>query len=138
MNDSQKFAKLLRTIVNTEIRKVIKEELADILREGLQSTISEMKMSNTKKADKKMYKNSSFSDILNETKFNDVTSNSKIDSYRTMMNNVYTTNDVQAVNLHDSETNSNMQIPDTVSKALTKDYSALMKAIDQKNKERRS
>jgi dihydroorotate dehydrogenase len=138
MNDSQKFAKLLRTIVNTEIRKVIKEELADILREGLQSTISEMKMSNTKKADKKMYKNSSFSDILNETKFNDVTSNSKIDSYRTMMNNVYTTNDVQAVNLHDPETNSNMQIPDTVSKALTKDYSALMKAIDQKNKERRS
>lgn len=140
MNDSQKFVNMLRTIVNTEIRKVIKEELTDILREGLQSTISEMKQPTkqpTKQPSKKMYTQSAFSDILNETTMID--NNKTIDSYRTMMDTVYTTNNIDTISsIRDEETNTNMQIPDMVSKALNRDYSSLMKAIDKKNKERRS
>ena len=75
--DTKKFIQTLRKVVQEEVRAVIKQELTEILQEGLQPTISELQTTKqpiqeqvsrpiTKKK-KALFKKNKFSDILNDT-----------------------------------------------------------------------
>ena len=145
-----------KTLVNalkSAVREVIKEELTEILREGLQSTVAEMKQPvNTKKpteiAKRKTgvkFSKNNYSDILNET--TSMREQTNVPSYSELMNEEMETlsftyrnalgfgMQCQAVApqiMQDPESGKNMKVDPVVAKAMTRDYSALMKAIDKK------
>jgi len=149
--EQKKFIQVLRKIVKEEVRSVIKEELTEILHEGLQSTVNELtnKQPITKKPAvvKKhgMFKENKFASILNETEVTrETTSTSK---YADLMNediimdssnarNFGMQRTLQSVNtpsIQDAETGQSIVVEDkAVANAMTRDYSALMKAIDKK------
>jgi hypothetical protein len=145
-----------KTLVNalkSAVREVIKEELTEILREGLQSTVTEMKQPvNTKKPTEivkrktgvKFSKNN-YSDILNET--TSMREQTNVPSYSELMNEEmetlsFTSRNAQGFGMQrqaaapqvieDPESGKNMKVDPIVAKAMTRDYSALMKAIDKK------
>jgi len=145
-----------KTLVNalkSAVREVIKEELTEILREGLQSTVTEMKQPvNTKKPMEtpkkttgvKFYKNN-FSDVLNET--TSMREQFTMPSYAELMNEEmetmkFTSRNAQGFGMQrqaaapmimeDPDTGKNMKVDPIIAKAMTRDYSALMKAIDKK------
>lgn len=145
-----------KTLVNalkTAVREVIKEELSDILREGLQTTVTEMKQSSKtekpiktpKRTTGVKFSKNNFSDILNETtSMRDQTS---VPSYTELMNEEmetmkFTSQNAQGFGMQrqssvpqvieDPDTGKNMKVDPVVAKAMTRDYSALMKAIDKK------
>lgn len=148
------------------VREVIKEELTEILLEGLQSTINEMsqpkkstktetvrvasKMVNdTSRKPKVHFNENKWASILNETEaINDKTM--PVESFVDLMNESYDTisftsadarnfitqkqlhsTEVPSV-MHDPETGKNFEVKPEVAAALTRDYSALMKAINAK------
>tara|TARA_R110001606_G_scaffold68425_4_gene155957 strand:- start:127 stop:576 length:450 start_codon:yes stop_codon:yes gene_type:complete len=139
--------KALVKALKTAVREVIKEELTDILREGLQSTVTELqtesvaKTTTRKSKPKKnsLFKENKFADILNET--NELKSEG---SYAELMKEEmsFTSADAQGFGMmqnntstqimEDPETGKNMQVDPVVSKALNRDYRGLMKAIDKK------
>jgi hypothetical protein len=156
-----KLISVLKQVVAEEVRKVIKEELSEILQEGLQSTINEMKTdvvsktSNVKsvqqRAHRKVnFKENKFSSILNETE--SLRENTPLDmnSYAELMTEDITMTSADAMNfgvarktgmqtnmsapaiITDPETGKNMQVDPALASVLTRDYSALMKAIDNK------
>lgn len=158
--DSKTLVKVLKKVVREEVRSVIKEELTEILQEGLQSTINEMSLTETvteqlvppvKKKRKVEFKKNKFSDILNETD-----SLREQSPYGAAMNQplnediVMTSANAQGFGavrekmraqmmgietptvVQDPETGRTLQVNDTVAKAMTRDYSALMKAMDKK------
>ena len=157
-----KLISVLKQVVADEVRKVIKEELSEILQEGLQSTINEMKtdvVSKTapvktsaqpKPKRKVNFKENKFSSILNETE--SLRENTPLDmnSYAELMTEDITMTSVDAMNfgaarkmpiqrnmaapsvMTDPETGKNMQVDPVLASVLTRDYSALMKAIDNK------
>ena len=154
--DTKKFISVFRNVVREEIRNVIKEELTEILREGLQSTISEMKQP-TKKAPvtetkrvtprkRVSFEETKFSDILNET--DPLVENTPTTSYAQMMNEEmetlkFSSRDAQGFGMarqsqsapsvmEDPETGKTYEVDPVVQKALTRDYSALMGAINKK------
>ena len=144
------------------VREVIKEELTEILREGLQSTINEMAkpkqqivrkplQSGTtniaRKASAQFHENK-FASILNETNPLSETHN-PLESYSALMNESYddtlsfTSRDSQGFisnqqyastpsTMYDPETGKDFEVKPEVAQALTRDYSALMKAIAAK------
>ena len=139
--------KALVKALKTAVREVIKEELTDILREGLQSTVTEMQTESVAKKPVKtskprktsLFKENKFSDILNETQglqsegtyaelMQDEMSFSSADAqgFGMMRNNASTQI------MEDPETGKNMQVDPIVAKAMNRDYSALMKAMDKK------
>ena len=148
-----------KTLVNAlkvAVREVIKEELTDILREGLQSTVNELTTESKeikpflpKRKPKKsvMYtKNNKINDALNDTT---VESEGGVPSYSELMKEgmpdmTFNSNDAQGFGMmrngaagqpqvmQDPETGRNMEIDPIIANAITKDYSSLMKAIDQK------
>lgn len=142
--------KALVKALKTAVREVIKEELTDILREGLQSTVTELQTESVakptvrKSKPKKtsLFKENKFADILNETNglqsgdsyselmkegMSDMSFSSKdAQGFGMMQNNVST----QV--MEDPETGKNMQVDPVVSKALNRDYRSLMKAMDKK------
>ena len=139
--------KALVKALKTAVREVIKEELTDILREGLQSTVTEIQTESVAKKPVKtskprktsLFKENKFSDILNETQglrsegtyaelMKEEMSFSSADAqgFGMMRNN--TTPQI----MEDPETGKNMQVDPVVAKAITRDYSSLMKAIDKK------
>jgi hypothetical protein len=144
-----------KTLVNalkSAVREVIKEELTEILREGLQSTITEMKQpvnsenstaTPKRKTGVKFSKNS-YSDILNET--TSMREQTSVPSYAELMNEEmetmsFTSRNAQGFGMQrqaapqimeDPDTGKNMKVDPIVAKAMTRDYSALMKAIDKK------
>jgi len=150
--EQKKFIQVLKKIVKETVRDVIKEELTEILHEGLQSTINEIKGKQTavtkpstvvkpKKIHNK-FKENKFSDILNETgalreqtNYADImnedihmtSANAKnFGMQRNMMNASTST-------ISDPETGQSIAVEDpAIAKAMNRDYSALMKAIDKK------
>jgi len=142
--------KALVKALKTAVREVIKEELTDILREGLQSTVTELqtesvaKTTTRKSKPKKtlLFKENKFSDILNET--NGLQSEG---SYSELMKEgmsdmSFSSEDAQGFGMmrnntstqvmEDPETGKNMEVDPVVSKALNRDYRGLMKAIEKK------
>lgn len=159
-------SKTLLKALKMAVREVIKEELTEILREGLQSTINEMKSTSqvsvnratgNSKTDattknKVQFQRTGFADILNETP-SMKEAGSSISSFSELMNENYrdmsfTSADAQGFGMlrqnqvpaqqavpqvmHDPETGKTFDIDPVVAKALTRDYSGLMKAIEKK------
>jgi|TARA_B100000035_G_scaffold312573_1_gene324356 hypothetical protein len=139
--------KALVKALKTAVREVIKEELTDILREGLQSTVTELQTESVAKKPVKtskprktsLFKENKFSDILNETQglqsegsYADLMqeemsfSSADAQGFGMMRNNASTQI------MEDPETGKNMQVDPVVAKAMNRDYSALMKAMDKK------
>lgn len=142
------------------VREVIKEELTEILKEGLQSTINEMAKPTQQVVKKPIqqvpqkrkaavqFSENKFSDILNETNPLSETHN-PIESYASLMNESYddtisfTSRDARGfvsnsqmnstpTTMFDPETGKDFEVKPEVAQALTRDYSALMKAIAAK------
>lgn len=156
-------SKTLIKALKIAVRDVIKEELTEILREGLQSTINEMKSTSTATVNratgkaitqqpaknKVQFQRTGFADILNETPSMKEGSPS-VSSFSEMMNENYrdlsfTSNDAQGFGMlrpgqqltapavmNDPETGKTFEVDPIVAKAMTRDYSSLMKAIDKK------
>ena len=152
-------SKTLIKALKIAVRDVIKEELTEILREGLQSTINEMTSPakrttpapkpNISKptASKTQFKESKWASILNETPamrestttagLNDLLTESYSDLH-------FTSKDAQGFGMmreaaiatpsvmEDPESGKVFEVDPIVAKAMTRDYSALMKAIEKK------
>tara|TARA_R110000851_G_scaffold226712_4_gene379572 strand:+ start:601 stop:1056 length:456 start_codon:yes stop_codon:yes gene_type:complete len=145
-----------KTLVNAlkvAVREVIKEELTDILREGLQSTVTELQtetkqpfnnggVEKSKKRKETMYTRNKFADVLNDTAVL-----REQGSYAELMKEgmpemSFTSDDSQGFGMMrnnstpeiiaDPETGKNMKVDPTIAKAMTRDYSELLKAIDKK------
>ena len=158
--------KTLVKALKMAVREVIKEELTEILREGLQSTINEMKQPPVRMTNMSAHRNSSaapkrksavqfnenrWASVLNETDpiREDGTG---INSFAEMMNEEIDTMQFNSADaqgfgqmrqsmqtgiqapkvMEDPETGKVYDVDPTVAAALTRDYSALMKAIDKK------
>jgi len=152
--DQTKFLTKLKQIVREEIRNVIKQELTDILREGLKPTISEMSQKTvTSNKNKVAFNENRYANILNETpaiqeqhdaleSYNQLmaegieelkfTSN-QAQSFPMMRQSSKPTMDVPKI-MHDPETGKDFEVKPEVASALTRDYSALMKAMDSKKR----
>lgn len=158
-------SKTLIKALKIAVREVIKEELTDILREGLQSTITEMKqpakmnidqsISQPVKKQKVLFTENRWADILNETdslteqepmvmnSFKDImnegmeeikmTSRDAVNfgAMRQTMKEAMGTTPVAKI-MEDPETGKTFEVPQEVQQAMTRDYSALMKAINNK------
>ena len=144
--EQKKFIQVLKKIVKETVRDVIKEELSEILQEGLQSTINEIKGKQLVEPESKKvhnkFKENKFSDILNETGALREQTN-----YADIMNEDIHMTSANAKNfgmqrniangntsmVSDPETGQAIAVKDPViAKAMNRDYSALMKAIDKK------
>lgn len=149
-------SKTLIKALKTAVREVIKEELTEILREGLQSTINEMTQPATKNVIAKSatprkkvnFSDNRWSDVLNET--DSLREQNSIGSFAQMMNEEmetlsFSSRDAQGFGMikqnmqtsapsvmQDPETGKNMHVDPIIAKAMTRDYSSLMKAIDKK------
>lgn len=163
--DSKTLVKALKTAV----REVIKEELTEILREGLQSTVTEIQRESKikpkkfiskpiveNKSTKVQFTDNKWADILNETDSLSEPQPMAMNSFKEIMNEGMdeirmTSRD--AVNfgamrqntkaaigvtpaapkiMEDPETGKVFDVPQEVQQAMTRDYSALMKAINKK------
>ena len=156
-------SKTLIKALKIAVRDVIKEELTEILREGLQSTINEMKsaspahvnratgkpVTQQSTKNKVQFQRTGFADILNETTSMKEGSPS-VSSFSEIMNENYrdlsfSSGDAQGFGMirsgqqpatpavmNDPETGKTFEVDPIVAKAMTRDYSALMKAIDKK------
>ena len=151
--DQTKFLTALKQIVREEIRNVIKQELTDILKEGLKPTISEIKQKTVTTKNKVAFNENKYADILNSTPEIQEHHN-PIESYSQLMSEgieelKFTARDAQAFPMmrqtskttidvpkimHDPETGKDFEIKPEVASALTRDYSALMKAMDSKKR----
>ena len=153
-------SKTLILALKSAVRQVIKEELTEILREGLQSTIIEQKQQiappvSQSNRSRTQFKENKWADILNETTaINDdavpLTSftslmNEGIDEinmtskdaqgFGMMRNNMQQMmgNDIAAPKtMEDPETGKLHEVAPEVARALTRDYSDLMKVINKK------
>lgn len=161
--NNKDFVRTLRKVVRSEVRKVIKEELTEILVEGLKPTLKDVTSYDhvAKQRDmqteeineskpKQIFKNNEFADILNETKIKPE-SNTGISEYAAIMESdmpemKYTSADAQGFGTQqtltppkqvvDPETNKSHNVPGYLQNVLSKDYSALMGAIDKKKKQK--
>jgi len=144
------------------LRSVIKQELTEILKEGLQSTITEMKqksvpvsnVTNNTSKNKTTFNENKYADILNSTPAIQDQHNA-VQSYAELMAEgmeelKFTSRDAQTFPMmrqntkssvtqvpaimHDPETGKDFEIKPEVASAMTRDYSALMKAMDSKKK----
>ena len=153
--DSKTFATILRKVIREEIRNAIKQELTEILQEGLQSTINEMKqpakaVSKPTPRKSNVFTNTPYADILNDTE--PLREKQSVSSFRDMMNEgmeeirmtsrdamnfgVARKSMIQPASvpsvMEDPETGKVYEVKPEVAAAMTRDYSALMKAIDSK------
>ena len=150
------------------VRQVVKEELTEILREGLQSTLAEMKqpVNKTKIISQKsqqpptkrkpLFEDNKWANILNDTDALVENQPLAMNSYKDVMNESMqeikmTSRDAQSFGMSrqnmqqaiglapsapqtmdDPESGKTYEVAPEVQQALTRDYSALMKAIDAK------
>lgn len=157
--DNKTFIKALKTAV----REVIKEELTEILREGLQSTINEMTkptksvMKSTAKPVAKTNNNTNRNVTFSENKWASVLNStdplieSNPSGFKEMLQEGmdelrFSSDDAQGFGMlrqsmhrpttvmEDPETGKVYDVAPEVEKAMTRDYSALMKAIADKKK----
>ena len=160
-------SKTLIKALKVAVREVIKEELTEILREGLQSTITEMKQPTTKRqappppvkpkqktvqfsenrwasvlneTDPLMEQGpsamNSFADLMNEGMDDTITMTSRdaqnFGVMRETMRTAITGQSVAPKIMEDPETGKTFEVPEEVQQAMTRDYSALMKAMNKK------
>ena len=152
--------------LKSAVRQVIKEELTEILREGLQSTITEMKQPTTKRqappppvASKRkavQFSENKWASVLNETDPLMEQTPTAMNSFADMMNEsmdeirmtsadavgfgamrenmraAITGQSVAPKVMEDPETGKTFEVPQEVQQAMTRDYSALMKAMNKK------
>ena len=153
-------SKTLILALKSAVRQVIKEELTEILREGLQSTIIEQKQQvappvTQSNRSRTHFKENKWADILNET--NAMTDDAvPLTSFTSLMNEGIdeinmTSKDAQGFGMmrnnmqqmmgnataapktmEDPETGKLHEVPPEVARALTRDYSDLMKVINKK------
>lgn len=158
--------KTLVKALKTAVREVIKEELTEILREGLQSTINEMaqpkKTSNMpvhrnpppppSRKPKVQFAENKWASVLNETDALIESNSNSLNDYAQLMNEGmdelrFTSNDAQGfgmirqnmksgttvpTSIEDPETGKVYDVTPEVAQAMTRDYSALMSAINKK------
>ena len=156
--ESKSFVKILRKVIREEVRSAVKEMLGEqtisskkVINHGMSlHRMAEQQNDPYKiRAKKKTYsKNGMLNDLLNETadSYNPAEFRGAPD-YPTMNNQMYTSNDAPSfASMMNSQTPVNTipttdvngqpvdpnALPETLTNALTKDYSALMKAIDKK------
>ena len=147
-------SKTLVHALKSAVREVIKEELSEILREGLQSTVTQLQTEskhNTtplkkKSKNKVMYNSTKYADILNETPAAiDGGTTSYADLMKEGMPDMsFNSNDAQGFGMirgnsapavmEDPDTGKNMTVDPVVAKAMNRDYRGLMKAMDNKKK----
>jgi hypothetical protein len=162
-------SKTLIKALKVAVREVIKEELTEILRDGLQDTINEMKQpakktnniaersqSRQTSAPKKkpLFEDNKWASVLNETDALVEQQPSAMNSLAELMNEGMddihmTSNDAQGFGMmrqnmnnsmtvaspkimEDPETGKSYEVAPEVAKAMTRDYSQLMKAINNK------
>ena len=149
--EQKKFIQVLRKVIKDEVRSVIKEELTEILQEGLQSTVNELKTKQPvvkkKKSNSKqsLFKENKFADILNETTV--IKEQNSVADYAQLMSEDINMTSADAMNfgmqrkmsmnskpvVTDAETGHAVAVEnEAIANAMTRDYSALMKAIDKK------
>jgi hypothetical protein len=159
--DTKTFIKALKVAV----REVIKEELTEILREGLQSTLTEMKrpvgvgtskppIKSVKR--KPLFEDNKWASVLNDTDPLTESQPLAMNSFKEVINEGMeeirmTSKNVQGFGamrqnmkeamglapsapqvMEDPETGKTYDVAPEVQQALTRDYSALMKAIEAK------
>jgi hypothetical protein len=161
--------KTLVKALKMAVREVIKEELTEILRDGLQSTINEMTMSTPKKiktvqtypgsvtsAPKRkpavQFTENKWANVLNQTDALIEQQPVGMNSFAEMMNEEVDTMQFNSADargfgqmrqnmapttqapqvMEDPETGKVYNVDPSVAAALTRDYSALMSAIDKK------
>ena len=151
------FINLIKEAIVPEIRKVVREEVkslrekkiipSKVMEHGIK--MSELADNNKISANKKVYKKKSFSKntginkILNET----AKGMSEDEEYKTLGGKPFTGNMAQAMGMNPDEMFGNkstsaesmipedkkhIQVPEAVQKALTRDYSQLVQAMDKK------
>jgi len=161
-------SKTLIKALKVAVRDVIKEELTEILREGLQSTITEMSQPKTQRKaavqskpqvstkPRVQFNDNKWASVLNETdaltEHQPLALNSFKDAMNEGMEEIRMTstnaqgfgamrqNMKEAMGLtpqapkimEDPETGKTYEVAPEVAQAMTRDYSALMKAIDRK------
>ena len=159
-------SKTLIKALKLAVREVIKEELTEILREGLQSTLVEMKqpVNKTKIISQKpqqqpakkkpLFEDNKWASVLNETDALVEQQPSAMNSLAELMNEGMddihmTSNDARGFGMmrqnmnnsmtasapkvmEDPETGKLLEVAPEVAKAMTRDYSQLMKAINNK------
>ena len=159
-------SKTLIKALKVAVRQVIKEELTEILRDGLQSTITEIKQppkmnvdrpkGQTGKKQKVLFTENRWADILNETDSLAEQEPVAMNSFKDIMNEgmeeiKMTSRDAanfgamrqnmkEAMGIapaapkvmEDPETGKVFEVPQEVQQAMTRDYSALMSAINNK------
>lgn len=145
--DTKKFTTVLRKIIREEVTKAVRTELRQMLNEDTtshKSTIQhgmqlhDMVEQRPQKAVKKKYsENSMLNDILNETAPLKENSDWTTMNFKSEMAQSFGTSPSQPavaphVDIQGKPVDTNNQKVATVVNAMTKDYSALMKAIDKK------
>ena len=162
-------SKTLIKALKVAVREVIKEELTEILRDGLQDTITEMKQPAKKTNNiavrsqsrqtsapkrKPLFEDNKWASVLNETDALVEQQPSAMNSLAELMNEGMddihmTSNDAQGFGMmrqnmnnsmavaspkimEDPETGKSYEVAPEVAKAMTRDYSQLMKAINNK------
>ena len=162
-------SKTLIKALKTAVRQVIKEELTEILRDGLQDTITEMKQPAKKTNNiaertqsrqtaapkrKPLFEDNKWASVLNETDALVEQQPSAMNSLAELMNEGMddihmTSNDARGFGMmrqnmnnsmtasapkvmEDPETGKLLEVAPEVAKAMTRDYSQLMKAINNK------
>lgn len=162
--------KTLVKALKVAVREVIKEELTEILRDGLQATIVEMAdlksvahvpaqrqtVTESTKKSKVQFNDNKWASVLNQTDSLLDQEPLAMNSFRDSMNEgmeEIKMNSQNAVNfgtmrqnmresmgvapaapkiMEDPETGKTFEVPQEVQQAMTRDYSALMKAINKK------
>ena len=161
--------KTLVKALKTAVREVIKEELTEILREGLESTINEMAqpkksvktetvrvapktVNETNRKPKVQFSENKWASVLNETDgLLESNSNALTDYAQLMTEGMdelrFTSKDAQGFGMmrqqmqsttatpkvmEDPETGKVYDVTPEVAQAMTRDYSALMKAMNKK------
>ena len=142
------FVKLLRKVIREEVRNVIKTELKPILSEVKVNKhdinlheVMDMPKTPRKPVAKKQYtKNPVLNDLLNETAANPVTSHGEFDTmnFRSEMAQAFGMErggmqPLATTGINGEPVNMNNDAVATTMKAMTRDYSGLIKAIDKKN-----
>jgi len=131
------FVKLLRKVIREEVSKAIKTELKPLLNEvnGVNKNTKLTNIASKPVTKKKYTKNPVLNDLLNETAAEPSTGYDTI-NYSSEMAQAFgmerTTAVAPTTGINGEAINMNNEAVATTVNAMTKDYSALMKAIDKK------
>ena len=156
--DTKSFVKILRKVVREEVRTAVKDILGEqtvshkkVINHGLslQGMVEQQEHPYKPKVRKKktFSKNKMLDDILNETAatadfgnmqqgppvemMGDVMTTNDVSDFGSMMNSSRGIDTIPTTDVNGNTVNKN-GLPEHVTSALTKDYSAIMKAIDKK------